>query len=55
MFRELEEENEALREELAAFSPDFWEELEDLKHAYNRASEMCQEYELQLGISDAAE
>lgn len=50
--RSLKQENDSLREELAAFTPEFWEELEDLKHAHAHASEMCRKYERQLGISN---
>lgn len=49
--RKLEEENQELREELAAFTPEFWEELEDLKHEHAHANQLCKKYERQLGIT----
>lgn len=48
--RELLNENEALREELSAFTPEFWDELEELKHELCQAQQLCGKYERQLGI-----
>ena len=49
--RELKEENNSLRQELASFTPDFWEELEDLKHAHVKAEQKCKEYAAKLGVT----
>jgi hypothetical protein len=38
-------ENEALRTELAAFDPEFWDEIEDLKYERQQLAEKVAEYE----------
>jgi len=49
--RELEGENAALRSELSALSPAFFDEVEDLKLAHHELQQRCAEYERQLGIA----
>jgi predicted nuclease with TOPRIM domain len=41
-------DNEALRSELAAFDPEFWEELENLKYERQQLAETVQRYEQQI-------
>lgn len=41
--RELESENAELRAELYALDPEFFEELEDLKHEHHVFKRRCQE------------
>ena len=43
--RELDLENTDLRNELNAFDPSFFEEIEDLKHEHFQLTERCAEYE----------
>jgi len=43
--RELELENTDLRNELNAFDPSFFEEIEDLKHEHFQLTKRCSEYE----------
>ena len=43
--RELELENTDLRNELNAFDPSFFEEIEDLKHEHFQLTRRCTEYE----------
>ena len=42
---ELESENDDLRQELSAFEPSFFEEIEDLKHEHHMLQEKCSQYE----------
>lgn len=39
------EDNEALRSELSAFDPEFWEEIEDLKYERHELAKRVQEQE----------
>lgn len=43
--RELELENTDLRNELNAFDPSFFDEIEDLKHEHFQLSDRCAQYE----------
>ena len=43
--RELQLENTDLRNELNAFDPSFFEEIEDLKHEHFQLTKRCSEYE----------
>ena len=42
---ELQSENEDLRQELGAFEPSFFEEIEDLKHDHHILQSKCEQYE----------
>ncbi|KNC54828.1 uncharacterized protein AMSG_01681 [Thecamonas trahens ATCC 50062] len=48
---QLERENEALRLELDAFDPNFFDELEELKYAYRSAVKKVAEYEKQMRLA----
>ena len=47
--REMQVENGNLKQELAAFDPAFWEELEDLKHSHHCLQEKCASYVARFG------
>ena len=42
---ELQGENDDLRQELSAFEPSFFEEIEDLKHDHHVLQAKCNQYE----------
>lgn len=57
----IEAENADMREELSAFDPAFFDEIEDLKYDHHQLQIQCSEYENivrelsgQLGIDSAA-
>lgn len=43
--RQLQQQNEELTAELAAFEPEFFEEIEDLKHEHHQLTVRCAEHE----------
>ena len=51
MLWRMQEENDNMRHELAAFDPHFWEELEDLKHSHHVLQETCAAYVARFGAA----
>ena len=49
MLGQLQSENGGLRQELAAFDPAFFEQLEDLKYSHHVLQEKCAAYVAQSG------